>query len=165
MVRSIPLYILLTLFWMGLEQEVTLRGVVTGFLLSVAAVTLSRYLLPGTAMADRIPSAREVWFALVYLARLLYEIALANWTVLKHVLRPKLTIKPGIVAVPTRMKGDVEVSILANSITLTPGTWTLEPSEEESVLYVHALDAGDPDDVRRAISERLEEHILRFTRC
>lgn len=84
-----------------------------------------------------------------YSVWLLREIAIANWQVLKVVLHPKLPIDPAIVRFRTGLTTDVGRTTLANSITLTPGTITVQVSGDE--FLVHALQGGTPvaDDITR----------------
>lgn len=97
---------------------------------------------------------------LTYFYVLAKEIIKANIVVAKIVLQPKINIKPGIVAVPIRTKTDLGITAIANTITLTPGTLTIDMSDDRSVLYVHAIDASDPEDLAKSIQEDLEEYIL-----
>jgi len=94
-----------------------------------------------------------------------WEVIVANVQVVRIVLSPTLRIRPGFLAVPMRAKTDLEVTSLANSITLTPGTIAVHVSDDRHDIVIHALDIGDdPDDVRRSIQTTLEANILNWTR-
>ncbi|CAM5387259.1 cation:proton antiporter [Bacillus safensis FO-36b] [Bacillus safensis subsp. safensis] len=86
---------------------------------------------------------------------------LANLSVLKTVLSPKLTIKPGIFAFRTDLKTDWEITILANMITLTPGTLVIDISDDRSILYIHAMDIEDAEkaihDIRVSFEKAIQE--------
>lgn len=73
---------------------------------------------------------------------------------------------PGVVAIPLDARTDVEITLLANLITLTPGSVTLDLSEDRSVLYVHAMyiDDGDVEAYRRSVKEGLERRVLELLR-
>lgn len=73
---------------------------------------------------------------------------------------------PGVVAIPLDARTDVEIALLANLITLTPGSVTLDLSEDRRVLYVHAMyiDGGDVEAYRRSIKEGLERRVLELLR-
>jgi multicomponent Na+:H+ antiporter subunit E len=89
----------------------------------------------------------------------------ANIDVAKIVLRPRARFKPGFLAVPMRAETDFEITTLANSITLTPGTITVHVVREQRIIIIHAIDVGaDPDAVRADVQQTLEANILRFTR-
>ena len=95
-------------------------------------------------------------FLFVYIPVFLYKLVLANLDMAYRVLSPKLPINPKIVKVPTDLKSDFLKLVLANSITLTPGTLSLDV-EDDGVL-VHWVNAqGDsPEDYRDAISQDFE---------
>lgn len=83
----------------------------------------------------------RAWLILVSLfAR---ELALSVNEVLKAVLRPSRVQRSGIVAVPLSLRDDASIALLANLVTLTPGTTSLHVSDDKGVLYVHAMNLGD----------------------
>ena len=92
------------------------------------------------------------------------ELILSCFTVLKAVIRPKINIRPGIIAVPTHLKSNWEITLLACLITLTPGTLTLEISPEGDVLYVHAMDAYDAEEIIHQIQNTFESAIMEVSR-
>ena len=90
----------------------------------------------------------------------LYELVLSSVKVATTVLSPRLDVKPGIVAYPLKVDRDFEITLLANLVTLTPGTMSVDISEDRRLLYIHALDASDPDQLRRDIASGFERKIL-----
>jgi multicomponent Na+:H+ antiporter subunit E len=89
----------------------------------------------------------------------------ANIDVAKIVLSPTMSIRPGFVEVPMEAETDLEITLLANAITLTPGTITVHVDRDERTLLVHALDVGaDPELIRRDVRDTLEANILVWTR-
>ncbi len=107
---------------------------------------------------------RLFWFV-VYVFVFWRELIKANIEVVKLVLSPKMNIRPGFLAVPMDAESDFEVTSLANSITLTPGTISVHVSKDRKVIVVHALDIGqDCGDVRHGIKATLEYNILHWTR-
>ncbi|PSP37671.1 cation transporter [Halobacteriales archaeon QH_7_65_31] len=90
--------------------------------------------------------ARAVPYALRYLAVFLRELVTANVEVAYRVLSPSMPIDPDVIAVPLRVESDAAVTTIANSITLTPGTLTMDHDTETNTLYVHAI-AGETDAV------------------
>ncbi len=108
---------------------------------------------------------RQIVRFVQYAGVFLKELAVANYQVVKMVIAPELRIKPGFITVPMDAKTDFEVTSLANSITLTPGTISVHVPHEREAIVIHAIDIGDdPDEVRRAIKETLETGILNWTR-
>jgi multisubunit Na+/H+ antiporter MnhE subunit len=111
-------------------------------------------------------SLRGVLLWLRYLAILAREIWLSAVTVAKLVLGPLDRLRSGFVAVPMDAASDVEITTLANSITLTPGTITVHVEPAARTIVIHAIDIGqDPEAVRRSIKTVLEANILRCTRA
>jgi multicomponent Na+:H+ antiporter subunit E len=72
------------------------------------------------------------------------------------VLSPDMHLKPAIIALPLDIKSDVEVTLLANMITLTPGTLSMDLSDDHSILYVHVVSVGDPEDTRQELKTGFE---------
>jgi multicomponent Na+:H+ antiporter subunit E len=98
-----------------------------------------------------------LWLALLFLR----ELVLSAFAVMRVSMAPRIAVRPGIVAVPLRLRSAAGVTLLADMVTLTPGTTALHVSDDRTTLYVHAMDAADPDAVRRAIAERLEAPTMR----
>lgn len=108
---------------------------------------------------------RTILLFLRYLVILAREVVLASIQVAKLVLGPEERLRSGFIAVPTDARTDLELSVLANSITLTPGTITVHVAPEKGMLVIHAIDLGhDPEDVRASIRDVLEANILLWTR-
>jgi multicomponent Na+:H+ antiporter subunit E len=95
---------------------------------------------------------------------MLKEIVLATARVAWEVVTPWRLRNPGIVAVPLDARSDGEITLLANMVTLTPGTLSLDVSEDRRTLFVHAMFGGDPDRVRREIKGSFESRVLRLFR-
>jgi multicomponent Na+:H+ antiporter subunit E len=89
----------------------------------------------------------------------LRELALSVLRVSKLVLSPRMTFSPGIFVFPLTLERDFEITLLANLITLTPGTLTVDVSDDRKSLLVHAIDSPDPDLARRDIAEGFERLI------
>jgi multicomponent Na+:H+ antiporter subunit E len=106
-------------------------------------------------------ASRYLWF-LYYLPLFIWECIKANIDVAYRVTHPSRPINPGIVKVKTSLKSDTALTFLANSITLTPGTLSVDIDQEGGFLYVHWIDVKDKDIGRasRLIVERFER-ILR----
>lgn len=106
-------------------------------------------------------AGRYVWF-FYYLPIFAWECIKANIDVAYRVLHPKLPIHPGIVKVKTSLRSDTALTFLANSITLTPGTLTVDVDKEKGCLYVHWIEVKERDTEKatKVIVERFER-ILR----
>lgn len=94
----------------------------------------------------------------------LYEVIVANVQVAYEVMTPNLYVKPGIIKIPLDVETNVEISILANLITLTPGTLSIDVSDDKKVLYVHSMYVTDRDKFVHDIKNGFERRILLITR-
>ena len=92
----------------------------------------------------------------------LVELLLSAIRVAVLVLSPglKARLKPAFIAVPLTVTSDAEITLLANLITLTPGTLSVDVSEDRKLLYVHAIDAADRDAVIQGIADGFERKIM-----
>jgi multicomponent Na+:H+ antiporter subunit E len=90
----------------------------------------------------------------------LIELVLSAWRVAVLVMSPRMDLKPGIFAYPLRVNRDFEITLLANFITLTPGTLSVDVSDDRRILYVHAIDCSDPEKVRQDIATGFEQKII-----
>ncbi len=103
------------------------------------------------------------WFwVLLYIPVFIWEMTKANFDVAYRVLHPKLPITPGIVKVKTKIKSEMGKVILANSITLTPGTFTIDLKDE--YLYIHWINVRYKD-IEKATQEivgRFEKYLIRI---
>jgi multicomponent Na+:H+ antiporter subunit E len=118
------LFLFLMLVWLALTSTVNLQELTAGIIISlILSLVLSKnYLELGLPPL----SIKRIFFSIVYILVLLLEIVRANFDVAYRVIHPKMPIKPGIVTIKTSLKQDIAKLILANSITLTPGTFTLD---------------------------------------
>lgn len=92
------------------------------------------------------------------------ELFKANIAVTKDVLRPKLNIQPAIFAMPTRLESEWEITILSLLITLTPGTLVMDVSDDNSTIYIHAINTDDIDDIITDIQQTFEKAIMEVSR-
>ena len=102
---------------------------------------------------------RYLYFLFHYVPVFLWEVLKANIDVAYRAVHPQLLINPGIVKVKISLKSDIACTLLANSITLTPGTMSIDIDQEKSVLYVHWIDVRAAHDIEKAtqiIVERFE---------
>ncbi|WP_439025809.1 Na+/H+ antiporter subunit E [Haloarchaeobius sp. DT45] len=104
-------------------------------------------------------TVRVVPAATAYVGVFLWELITANYDVAKRVLSPSMPIHPDVIEVPLRVETDVAVTTIANSITLTPGTLTMDYDEDRNALYVHAIAARDHESIVKPI-RRWEDYAL-----
>ncbi|MHB1484968.1 MAG: Na+/H+ antiporter subunit E [Saccharofermentanales bacterium] len=96
-------------------------------------------------------------FVFIYIPVFIYKLILSNLDMAYRVLSPKLPINPGIVKISTDLKDDFAKLILANSITLTPGTLTLDIEEDGILVHWVNVCGENADDYKRLISQDFEK--------
>jgi len=153
-------FLLAMLVWLLLTWKIEPGSVLIGLLISsIASIFFGELLTvtPGRFLNIK----RYLWF-LYYIPVFLWEMVKANIDVAYRVLHPKLPINPGIVKIKTNLKSEVSKTFLANSITLTPGTMTVDIIGNE--LYIHWIDVKEREveKATRAISEKFEKIIERI---
>ena len=148
----------LALTWGLLTADLTPASLLVGALLGVAVVFAVGEHFPWDP--EPLDILRRLPRAIRYLGPFLKALTVANLQVAWIVIRPRLAIRPGILALGTRHRSEAGVTLLANSITLTPGTLTMDVAPTGDVLYIHVLDIAHPDEVREAIRRDLERYTL-----
>jgi multicomponent Na+:H+ antiporter subunit E len=93
-----------------------------------------------------------------------WELLLANLRVAWDVVTPRFRMRPGVVAVPLKARTDLEITLLANMVSLTPGTLSLDVSDDRRVLYVHAMYLHDRRRLVRSIQQGFERRLLEVLR-
>lgn len=104
----------------------------------------------------------KLFAALAFLLYYLKEMARANVQVALDSVRPRPRIHPALVEFPVEVRTDLQLSLLANLITMTPGTLCVDISEDRRIMVIHTLYGKDPANAIRALM-KLEKGILRFT--
>ncbi len=158
----------LTVLWVLLWGHVTFANVLGGLAVSSAVVLFARL-----DSASLRPTHFRPWWAVRYLATLAWQLLVSNIRLAYEILTPGDGTHTGIIAVPIRGGSDAVVNLVANSITLTPGTMTIDvkrhdvetdvPSDElqaGATLYVHGMYTKDVEAVRHDVL-RLEALALR----
>ncbi|MCM3239566.1 Na+/H+ antiporter subunit E [Heyndrickxia oleronia] len=158
MAFQILLNFILAFLWMFLQNSMDASTFLIGYLLGLLILFGMR----------RFFSSRFYLLRVVAVINLLLifikELILANLAVLKVILKPKLDIQPGIFALPTKLTSDWELTILSNLITLTPGTFVIDISKDKKIIYIHAIDIPDVEEVIESIKNSFEKAIMEVSR-
>jgi multicomponent K+:H+ antiporter subunit E len=157
MTRLLPhpvLSVLLALIWLLLVNGISPGQLLLGSLLGWVIPLLTFRFWP-----DRIRIRRPL-VLVRYLAVLLYDILVANIHVARLVLGRPERLRPAFVVLPLRLRSELAISLLANTICLTPGTVSARLSEDRRELLVHALDVRDPQVLIETIQARYEAPLL-----
>ena len=158
--KYIALFILSLIFWLLLTFKVTLPNIIVGSVASVlCSAFFGRFFI--TNVYKLLQPYRYFWFV-VYLFVFIWECIKANLDVAYRVLHPSMPIRPGIVRVKTKLKSDLAKMLLANSITMTPGTISVDIIDDD--LYIHwiYIRSEDPDVYTGMITGAFEKYIKRI---
>lgn len=152
------LTIILALGWAAATGDFSLLNLLLGAVVGGFCLFLIRGQVGGRRFRGK---ARRV-LSLAWL--FLRELTLSAIRVGLMVLRPRLDLHPAFVAFPLTATSDVEITLLANLITLTPGTLSVDVSADRKFLLIHAIDVGNRDALIREIREGLESKVMEACR-
>lgn len=146
--------LLLALAWAAMTGSFSPANLLFGFALGAVALFLIRGQVGSLGYFVR--ASRILALALLFLK----ELVLSAWRVAVLVVTPRMDVRPGIFAYPLTVDRDFEITLLANLITLTPGTLSVDVAADRKTLFVHAIDCTDPERMLRDIAEGFERKIL-----
>ena len=147
------LTLVLAMGWGAATGDFSLANLLLGALIGGFCVFLIRGQIGGRRFWRRALRVLSlVWLFLVELTVSAVRVGLL-------VLRPKLALKPALIAFPLTVTSDVEITLLANLITLTPGTLSIDVSADQKYLLIHAIDVTDREELIRSIRDGLEAKV------
>lgn len=147
--------VLLALAWLAVSGTISALNFGFGFVLGAAALTLIR------EQVGSVGYFRKIRQIVTLIVQFIYELLMSAFRVALMVMKPDMKLKPGIFTYDLTVKSDAEITLLANMITLTPGTLSVDVSEDKSKLYIHALECDDPEktsaDIRNGFERQIAE--------
>jgi multicomponent Na+:H+ antiporter subunit E len=158
--KFITLFLTMFILWMLLTFNLALPNIIVG----VIAALITTLVFVRSFVNDWkkfYNPLRYVWM-LIYLIVFIWECIKANLDVAYRVLSPKMPIKPGIVKVKTNLKTDIAKTFLANSITMTPGTITVDVINDEFYIHWIYVSSEDPAIYTNKILGRFENLLKRI---
>ncbi|MBR7553364.1 Na+/H+ antiporter subunit E [Allobacillus sp. GCM10007491] len=150
--------LLIACLWMFLTESYTFVTFLIGYIIGIALLFLLRRFIPDAFYFKRV----LLLFKLILL--FLKELIVSTWQIAKLVYKPKLNVQPGIFALPTDLRTNWEITLLANLISLTPGTLSVSISEDHTKIFIHAMDMPDIEKEIEGIKETFEKAIMEVTR-
>jgi multicomponent Na+:H+ antiporter subunit E len=150
--------ILLTFVWVALTGEFIYQNFILGFLLSFFVLWIS------TAFGRSSRYFNRLFHSVVLIFYFFKELIRANLYITFDILTPKFRMKPAIIAVPLSAKTDAEITLLANIITLTPGTLIIDVSDDKKFIYVHTMYLTTKEEFIKELKEGLERRLLEAIR-
>ncbi|MBI5670407.1 MAG: Na+/H+ antiporter subunit E [Chloroflexi bacterium] len=145
--------LLLALVWTFLTGSFTPNTLIEGFIVGYLVLWLASPLYGPSTYFKKF---RQTISFLFFFLR---ELVSATLKVAYVVIKPDMDVHPGIVAIPLTVTTNTEITLLANLITLTPGTLTLDISSDRRVMYVHVMNVTDVEAFRQEIRQGFERRV------
>ena len=163
MIANILVFLVWFSTWLLLSWPPDQKNMLTGAVVALFVSLMTMDILVESRKPIRNPF-RFLWF-LEYIAVFILQCLKANIDVAYRVLHPDLPIRPGTIRLKTELKSDTALTFLANSVTLTPGTTTVDIDKDRGYIYVHCLyvkDGYDKEPVKIAIVSKFERILKRI---
>jgi multicomponent Na+:H+ antiporter subunit E len=155
------LFIILEFFWIVWNNSLDLTIWLYGLLIVIPVVLLfskGTYIFDGARLTPK-----SLMYSFLYIGVFIVALIKSNLDVIYRVLHPKLPVRPGIIRIETRLKSPIARMILANSITLTPGTFTVDI--KDNIIYVHWIEVcceNDSQKLTQELSGRFENILIKI---
>ncbi len=158
--RFIVLWFFLMVLWIMFTASFATQELLSGLVVSALIAVLSVNIF--TCCTLKILYPKSIFYIFVFIFTFLIELIKSNFDVARRVLTPSLPINPGIVKFKTNLKSNFSRMVLANAITLTPGTLSIDVIDD--TFYVHWIDVQttNPEQAHKAIAEKFENILLKI---
>lgn len=153
------LSLVLLIVWLLMNNAFSLGHILLGLILALGIPLLTEPL-----QTQQVTVKRPLKL-IKYIIILKWDIVVANLAVAKLILGPTKALQPGFVAYPLNLTGDLPITLLASTISLTPGTLSAEVSKDREWLYIHALDLPDEQALIDEIKQRYETPLKEIFQC
>ena len=159
--KRLAYFVLSFVIWLLLTWTLDIPAVIVGIIASAGIAILFHEILPQEHRAFVSPV--RVFWLLIYLPVFFYYLLKANFDVVYRALHPDMPINPGIVKIKTDLKTPSGITALANSITLTPGTMTVDLTDD-GILYIHWINvkSTETEEATKFIAQRFEWFLKRI---
>jgi len=154
---KIFVFIFSAIVWFALTGAANYQEIILGIVIAILiSLVAGQFLI--TTEKSRHP-IRRFFFFILYIFKFVWEMIKANIEVAYLVIHPLVPIKPGIVKIKTKLTKDSSITVLSNSITLTPGTLTVDVNKDKQELYVHwiKVKSTDIDEATKEVAHRFEK--------
>jgi len=158
--RFIMSFLFLFVIWLAFTSSLAPQEVIAGLITSFIIALFTNRFFDCCSIA--ILSPVRLFWVVIYLFVFIIELVKANLDVARRIISPALPINPGIIKFQTKLKSDFARMVLCNSITLTPGTLTVDLIDD--TLYIHWIDTKtlDPVEAHKEIAEKFENILLKI---
>ncbi len=158
MQKKFLMNLLLAFVWVALTGKFLVSNFLFGFALAFLLLWTITRDAESRKYFTRIPRV------ISFMGYFGYELLKANLQVAYDIITPTFYMTPGIVRIPLSAETDLEITLLANLISLTPGSLSIDVSDDRKVLYVHAMYIGDKDEYVAHVKNGFEKRLLNILR-
>ena len=152
--NTFGLNVMLAVAWVAFTGTVSLSSLFVGFVIGYAALWLIQPLIGTTTYFQRVTA----WIKLVIMFH--YELIVSSLAVAADVLTPKHRARPAILEMPLDVKSDTGILLVTNLISLTPGTLSIDVTEDRKTLIIHAMFADDPKGLIKSLKDGMERWVI-----
>ena len=157
-VRTVPLIVVLVVTWVLLQGQLTIGNVLGGTVLGIALGAM--FPVDRHAVRHRL----HPWAFMKFVVFVLYSLVTSSWAVIKIIVRPTPTsLRAGIVRIRLETESPLTTTIVANAVTLTPGTMTITARVGPAELHVHVLGLDDHEAFRASVLDLEERTVAALT--
>lgn len=151
--------LLIGVIWMFLQDDWSVLTFFSGYLFGLLVLYILRRYLPTKFYLVTLLAIFQLFMVFIY------ELFTSSILVIKQIIRPKINITPGIITLETQLEGDLEVTLLALLLTLTPGSVVIEVSSDSKKFYIHAMDIPESSNAVLQSKVKFEKAIKKVTRA
>ncbi|TDL66164.1 Na+/H+ antiporter subunit E [Rhodococcus qingshengii] len=151
--------LLIGVIWMFLQDDWSVLTFFSGYLFGLLVLYILRRYLPTKFYLVTLLAIVQLFFVFIY------ELFTSSILVIRQILRPKINITPGIFTLETELEGDLEVTLLALLLTLTPGSVVVEVTSDSKKFYIHAMDIPESSNAVLQSKVKFEKAIKKVTRA
>lgn len=158
MPMQVLINLLIGVIWMFLQDDWSVLTFFSGYLFGLLVLYILRRYLPTKFYLVTLLAIVQLFLVFIY------ELFTSSILVIRQILRPSINITPGIFTLETELEGDLEVTLLALLLTLTPGSVVVEVSSDSKKFYIHAMDIPESSDAVLLSTKKFEKAIKKVTR-
>ncbi|WP_110926465.1 Na+/H+ antiporter subunit E [Bacillus massiliglaciei] len=155
---QVLVHLIIAFLWMFLQDEWSVLSFISGYFVGIIVLFMIRRFFPTELYFRKLFSVIKL--ILVFIS----ELITSSILVTREVIQPKVNITPGIFALETDLEGELEITMLALLLSLTPGSVVLEITPDNKVFYIHALNIPESSDAVFKAQARFEAAIKEVTR-
>jgi multicomponent Na+:H+ antiporter subunit E len=155
-ISRLAFHVLLALIWCMMHNSLYPVTFIIGYLLAWASTSMFRVLTKYN------PFRLNIWEGIKLLLVFIKEMIVANIQIAYIIISPAMNIHPGLIEYPLDIRNDGAIVLLANMISLTPGTLSVDISPDRKYIYVHAMVMETPDKLKAQIKQTFERRIQKM---